>query len=31
MMFKILVVMLLQSNEIYVKKLANIRTELAYL
>jgi len=31
MMFKILVVMLLQSNEIYVNKLANNRTELAYL
>jgi len=31
MFFKIFVVMLLQSNEIYVNKLANNRTELAYL
>jgi hypothetical protein len=31
MFFKIFVVMLLQSNEIYVKKLANNKTELAYL
>jgi hypothetical protein len=31
MFFKIFVVLLLQSNEIYVNKLANTRTELAYL
>jgi hypothetical protein len=31
MFFKIFVVVLLQSNEIYVNKSANNRTELAYL
>jgi hypothetical protein len=31
MFFKIFVVMLFQSNEIYVNKLANTRTELTYL